>query len=153
LNRPNVLVLGIGNILLSDEGVGIHVIQELQKRPLPENVTVLDGGTTGFELVRFFEGMHKVILVDAVKTNLEIGAVVRLTPAEIEDDLFIPFSVHQSGINSILSQAKSYYPSVQVVIFGVVIEEPGEFNLQLSEPIEAAVPQVVEKIIAEFENG
>ena len=95
MDNSRILVLGLGNILLSDEGVGVHLVRELEKENLPDNVVLMDGGTTGFELIRLFEGMSKVIIIDAMKADLEVGTVVRLSPADIESYQELPFSVHQ----------------------------------------------------------
>ena len=62
----NILILGLGNILLGDEGVGVRVIEQLLTHPLPEEIEVIDGGTAGYELINFFEGKEKIIIGAAV---------------------------------------------------------------------------------------
>lgn len=147
---PQILVLGIGNTLLSDEGAGIHVIRELEKHNLPPEVTVLDGGTTGFELIRFFAGMEKVIIVDALRTDLETGSVVRLTPSELKLKQDIPFSIHQSGMATLINKATEFYPETELVIIGVVVEETEKFSLQLSDTVREKIPAVIDIILREI---
>ena len=85
---PRVLVLGIGNILLSDEGVGVHVINRFQETfAIPDGVEVIDGGTMGLDLMPYFEGKSHVIVVDAMCADGE-------EPGTIEDALLPPFSTH-----------------------------------------------------------
>ena len=78
-----IVIIGVGNLLLKDEGVGVHVAQELQKKSLPSAVEVHDGGVAGIGLLDFFPGASKVLLIDAAEMNLEAGAVVRFTPEEV----------------------------------------------------------------------
>lgn len=151
MSTSQILVLGLGNILLSDEGVGIHVVRELETQNLPENVTLVDGGTTGFELIRLFESMSKVILVDAMKADLEVGAVVRLIPKELDEYQEIPFSVHQTGISTILKQATIYYPETELVILGVVVKTYDEFKMELSEAIKKKIPGILDSVLREIE--
>ncbi len=81
-SRHPVLVLGIGNILLRDEGVGVRVIEKLQLMDLPDGVEVVDGGTAGADLLDVIAEREKVIVIDATDVNAEPGGIVRFTAAE-----------------------------------------------------------------------
>ena len=89
-----VVVIGIGNILLSDEGVGIRVVEELRKRELPEGVELHDGATLGLTLLNFLDGADKAIIVDAVKAGGNPGDVYcfhfKEIPKKIQDDGISP---------------------------------------------------------------
>ena len=68
---PPILIVGVGNLLLRDEGIGVHVAHELQRRHLPTDLEVLDGGTAGMDLLHHFQGRRRVIFVDAVEADGE----------------------------------------------------------------------------------
>ena len=103
-----VAVIGVGNLLLKDEGVGIHVVRELQKNGLPERVKIIDGGLGGMGLLDFFQEASKVLLVDAADMNLKIGAVVRFTPDEVRGrSISRPrFSAHDLDLLDVLELAR-----------------------------------------------
>ena len=150
MDNSRILVLGLGNVLLSDEGIGVHVIRALEKKNLPGNVTLMDGGTTGFELIRLFEGMSKVIIIDAMKADLEVGSVVRLSPADIESYQDLPFSVHQTGISTIIKQGKINYPFTELVILGVAVNSYDTFATELSIAIQQKLPTILRAVLEEI---
>ena len=111
-----VLVLGLGNILLKDEGVGVHVIRNLQELALPENVEVIDGGTAGLDMLLSEEGSYKLIVIDATKAGGKPGTIYKakvnsgdidklLQVFEREQDLKV--SSHQFGLIESLAAAQS----------------------------------------------
>ena len=97
---PHTLVLGVGNLLMSDDGVGVHAVQRLEKRTLPPGVEVLDGGTCGLDLLQFFEGVERLIVLDAANLGREPGAIVRLegedVPAFLAMKVSPPTLIHGS---------------------------------------------------------
>ena len=74
-NNNKIVVIGIGNLLLMDEGIGIHVINELEQHKLPENVDICDGGTGGFKLIDLMHEAKRVIFIDAVETGKASGTI------------------------------------------------------------------------------
>lgn len=98
------LILGIGNILLGDEGFGVHVAQRLKRRTLPENVRVEEGHTGGFKLLGLLEGVERLIVVDAMITDLPPGQVRLLgTDAGLSEPGKKVVSFHQFGILELLN--------------------------------------------------
>ena len=79
ITDKDILILGIGNILLKDEGVGVHVVRRMKEMSFPKNVELLDGGTAGFDLVDFIGGYRKLIVIDAVNGGERPGTIYRLT--------------------------------------------------------------------------
>jgi hydrogenase maturation protease len=77
MNTKKILIMGIGNYLMADEGVGVHAAEQLQRMTWPENIEVLDGGTGGFHLLEYFEVHDHVILIDATLDGREPGTIVR----------------------------------------------------------------------------
>ena len=145
------LVLGLGNLLLQDEGVGVRVIERLQKEyAFPEEVTVLDGGTLGLDLLSLIEETPRIVIVDAVKAGKEPGALVRLVNDEIPAFLGPKVSPHQVGLQDLLALARlrGHFPS-EVILLGVQAErlEPG---LDLSPAIAAQVEPLAARVIDEL---
>lgn len=146
------IVVGIGNLLLQDDGVGVHVIRALEKHPLPSDVELLDGGTAGCDLLPFLTGAEKIIVVDAVQGGGPPGAVYRLTP----EDCGVPqaddaISLHDLGILVVLHDLKLLEGrSVPVVIIGV---EPGKIDvgMELTPEVKARIPQILDLIVKELD--
>lgn len=135
-----ILVLGLGNILLRDEGVGVRVIERLRDRYVfPANVMVLDGGTLGLDLLTYLEEASHVVIVDAIHAGKEPGTLVRLTNDEIPAFLGLKVSPHQVGLQDLLGLARlrGRFPD-EVILWGVQIErlEPG---LALSPRVAAQI--------------
>jgi len=151
-NRPagKIVIIGVGNLLLKDEGVGVHVAQELQKRDLSSAVEVHDGAVAGIGLLDFFPGASKVLLIDAADMNLDPGAIVRFTPEEVISEKGGPrFSAHDVSLLEVLKLAKALdqYP-LEVVIFGIQPKEIS-WGTELSPEVRASVPKVIEAVLKE----
>jgi len=140
--------VGVGNILLGDEGVGIHVIRELQKLKLPENVELLDIGVASFPLLSYMVGKKKVIIVDAVKAGGKAGDIYRLFPEQIEKKEGNFLSLHEMGIANILAIFQQEIMPEKIVIIGV---EPGKikWGMELSPPVKEKLPQLIDCILQE----
>jgi len=147
------LVLGLGNILLGDEGVGVRVIERLQERyEFPEEVQVVDGGSGGLGLLYFFEGVSRLVIVDAVKAGNEPGTLIRLKGDEIPAFLSPKISPHQEGLADLLFAAKvtGILPE-EIVLWGI---EPAKLDigLDLSPVVAAKVDELAEKVVEELRN-
>ncbi len=150
-DQRKVLVLGVGNLLLSDEGLGLHVVQRLQERyALPAEVQVLDGGTLGMDLLYYLEGCQTLLIVDVVETGRPSGSLIRLEGEAVPSFLSIKVSPHQVGIPDMLFAArlKGIDPP-DIVLWGVQ-PESFEIGLELSSAVEAQVDVLVEKIREEL---
>lgn len=100
----NILVIGMGNVLMQDEGVGVRAIEELENRYLiPDAVTVMDGGTTGMELYNPILNCDQLIVADAVNTGAPYGSVVRIANDEIPQFFQTKLSNHQLGLSDLLA--------------------------------------------------
>jgi hydrogenase maturation protease len=146
------LVLGLGNILLGDEGVGVRVIERLLEQvELPEGVRALDGGTLGLDLLPYLEDAARLLVVDAAQARKPAGTLVRLTGKEIP--IFLDaskVSPHQEGLQDLLAVAalKGYLPE-EVVFLGVQVGSLG-VSLELSPAVAAQVDPVVERVLEEL---
>ena len=136
--KENILVLGVGNLLLSDEGVGIHVVQRLQEMSLPSGVEVIDGGTGGFELISHFSGKKKVIIVDAVRGDDEPGTILRFTADDLSIAWRPTFSAHQTGVEGLLHFSKELTSPPQIVFIGIIPKETRRLSASCLEPHSSA---------------
>jgi hydrogenase maturation protease len=141
-NVGETLVLGLGNILLGDEGVGVRVIEHLlEQYDFPEGVRVMDGGTLGLDLLPYVEDASRMVVVDAVQARKSPGALVRMVGDEIPVFLEASkVSPHQEGLQDLLAVAmlKGYLPEELVV------------GLELSVPVAAQVDTLVGKVLEEL---
>ncbi len=146
-----ILILGIGNLLLSDEGVGIHCIQTLQQHyRFPDNVTLLDGGTAGMELLSPIAEADQLIIIDAVKTGQPPGTVVRINNDELPIFFRTKLSPHQLSLSDLL--AATYFTGERpdnVTLFGVV-PLTLTWGMDLTPKIAAQLPQLVNLVITEL---
>lgn len=141
----NTLLLGIGNLLLTDDGVGIHAIQQLQTRyTLPAEVQVVDGGTCGLDLLQFLEGVDKLVILDAANLRKPPGTIVRMEGDQVPAYLAIKTSPHEIGLPELLFAARlsEIYPP-QVVIFGMQPQSI-ETWLGLTPVVEGKLEEFVE---------
>jgi hydrogenase maturation protease len=147
-----ILVLGIGNLVMTDDGIGVRVVQAIGERyRFPERVTVLDGGTLGLDLLPRIEEAQRLIIVDAVETGSPAGTLVRLTGEEIPLALETKLSPHQMGLKDLLSVASLLgHSPVETVLWGVQPESI-EMTMELSGPVAAQLEPLVVKVLEELE--
>jgi len=144
------MVMGVGNILLSDEGLGVRFLDELAKNTFPDNVELLEGGTAGLELVHLIQDVDFLIIVDALNANAEPGALFRFQPGDLQ---IIPeqyeVSFHQIGIVEVLTMANVLGHAPQTLIFGIQPKSL-EWGLEISPEIETLFPRLCELVIKEI---
>jgi hydrogenase maturation protease len=148
-----ILILGVGNILLSDEGVGIRVVEALQRIELPDGVEVVDGGTASMALLDSLSHRDRVIVIDAVKGHHEPGTIYRFTPAEISVQKGIVTSLHQIDLLDALTQVEFLRCAPrEVVLYGI---EPKTIalGLELTPEVETAIPRLIELVLSELRTS
>jgi hydrogenase maturation protease len=154
-NRRPVLVLGIGNILLRDEGIGVHVIKTMENASggqLPDYVELLDGGTAGADLLEPISDRQKLIVIDAVDAEVEPGNIMRLLPQDLDTNTEPCISMHEFGLVETLTMAKHLNCSPQEVVIIAVKPEDLNCGLGLSEKLERMVPKIIECVLDEIKN-
>ncbi|MGB6874012.1 MAG: HyaD/HybD family hydrogenase maturation endopeptidase [Dehalococcoidia bacterium] len=143
-------VLGIGNVLLRDEGIGCHVVHALEGISLPD-VKIIDGGTCP-DVVQFLEDADKLIIVDAVKGGGMPGQIYRfhLEDITLEQKPFL--SLHDVGLVDSLMLMQLWHKTGEAVIIGV---EPRDINwgLELSPELREKMPQIIDAILAELNTS
>jgi hydrogenase maturation protease len=152
-NQATIVVLGVGNLLLSDEGVGVHVVHQLMKMALPPGVAVIEGGVYGLALVDVVAKAHRLIVIDAVRGGGAPGTVYRFGPEELSlrRDGY-KMSVHEIGILEVIRLAGLVGQAPQTTIIGV---EPRslEMGMELSPELQAKVPRIIELVVGELESS
>lgn len=147
---PKTLILGVGNYLLSDDGLSVHVLERLQAAySLSEDIVVVDGGTCGLDLMQFLEGITTLIIVDAVNAGKEPGTIIRLSGEQVPAYLSLKISPHDIGLPDLLATAKlrDLYPP-NVVVFGIQPESLA-VSIDLSPSVAAKMDALVEMIVEE----
>ena len=147
----NILVLGLGNILLSDEGVGVRIVEALDAaHDLSEDVEVLDGGTSGMELLDMVAERDCLIVADAVNALRPAGSVIRLENDDIRALFELRFSPHQLGLSDLLAALRLVDKAPrQVVVIGVVPQNLSlglELSLAAAGGRDAAVSMIVDEL-------
>jgi hydrogenase maturation protease len=146
-HRP-ILILGIGNILLKDEGIGVRVVQAMQKMELPPDVEICDGGTGGADLLDIIAHRRKLIIIDAADADVEPGTVIKMGANDLAQNKE-SISLHEFGLaETLFAAAQLKCSPKEVVIFGVKPFEVA-YGIELTPPIAALVPRLVNLVLAE----
>ena len=140
-----VLIMGIGNYLMGDEGVGVHVAQRLAKETLPEGVDVLDGGTGGFFLMEYFENYPVVILIDATLDDRPTGTI-RLIEPRFAADFPRAMSTHDIGLRDLVEGLAILGKIPKIYLFAVSIEMIQSQQIKLSPELERVMPELLEQV-------
>ena len=149
----DILVLGIGNVLLTDEGIGVRALKELERRyTYPTNVELLDGGTAGIELLRHIRNRDYLIIIDAMKCGQKPGTVLRVEGDEVPAAFRTRISPHQLGLSDLLAAAMltDELPA-NLVLYGVEPESI-DIGLDLTETVEANVDKLVGAVADELRS-
>jgi hydrogenase maturation protease len=150
LNEPagGVLILGIGNVLMGDEGVGVHVVRRVQDLGVPPGVLCLDGGTGSFQLLGPIQEASRLILIDAAADPSNVGAIRTLTP-RFSSEYPSSLTAHDIGLKDLLDALYLTTEPPPVTLIAVSIDPDQEMGLELSPELEAIVPGVAQMAIRE----
>ncbi|MGO9317063.1 MAG: hydrogenase maturation protease [Terracidiphilus sp.] len=151
--QDKTLVLGLGNVIMGDEGVGVHVVraieQSLAKHPLPANVECLDGGTGGFVLLEPLQEADRIILIDAAADGNPPGTVTRTTP-RFSRDYPPTLTAHDIGVKDLLDVFYIQGGSPDVVLYAIAIDPQQPISMELTPEIAKAAKVAVAEILAEL---
>ncbi len=150
-----ILVLGIGNPLLRDDGVGPHVIKQMGKIEIPDNVDLNEASVGGLDLLDYIVDYQKVIIVDAIKTREGVpGEVYRLKPEDLPKSPNIK-STHVVDLQTVLETGRILTPEKipeEITIYAVEIEDCTTFDERCTPKVEESIPKVIQLILTEIEN-
>jgi hydrogenase maturation protease len=143
-----ILIVGIGNLLCCDEGIGVHVIQEMEKIKLPDHIELLDMGTSTMDLISYLEGVKKLIAIDAMKAGDTPGTIYKCRPEDLLPKGEEAVSLHDIGLLETLTMAKKMGMEIDTVIIGV---EPKvlDWGMELSEEVKIKIPTIIEAVLKE----
>lgn len=141
----SVLIMGVGNYLMGDEGVGVHAVQKLLNTTLPDYVDVVDGGTGGFHLLEYFSKYPKVILIDAELNDNESGSV-RLIKPKFASDFPKALSTHDIGLRDMMSSLQLLGEIPEIYLFAVGIQFLQMQGVELTDELEAAMPGLIKQV-------
>jgi hydrogenase maturation protease len=150
-NVKTVVVLGVGNLLRQDEGVGVHAVRALSVGPCAERAALVDGGTAVFEALSQWRDIDKLVVIDALKAGREPGSIARVSLREVADRTAPALSVHEHGLLDQLALLRQAGLKIgEIVIYGV---EPGEtgWGTELSEAVAACLPLLEARMSRELD--
>ena len=147
--KNKTLVLGLGNVIMGDEGVGVHVVRALEGLELPANVVCLDGGTGGFVLLEPLQQADHIILIDATDDGNPQGTVTRTTP-RFSQDYPPTLTAHDIGVKDLLDAFYMHSGEREVVLYAISIDPRQPISMDLSEACLAARDEAVKRIAAEL---
>lgn len=150
-NLKQVAVVGVGNLLLKDEGIGVHVAHALQKLALPHGVKIVDGGTSP-ELLDYVETSEKLIIIDAVETGDTPGSVYRFRLDDLTTEASELISVHELNLISRLKMMRLLGKEPpETVIIGVQPKEI-DWGTELSAELQEKIPEIGRVVLKEIRN-
>jgi hydrogenase maturation protease len=150
--NSKILVLGIGNLLMGDEGIGIHIVQEFQKiNPFKNLVDVVDGGTGGFHLLSYFHDYRKIIIVDAAIGDKPAGTVETLKP-KYSDDFPKTLTAHDIGLKDLIDSASILGDLPEIKLIIVYIDKFQNLDLEISKQVRMAIPKAIDHIFNAIEE-
>ena len=143
--QGDVLTMGVGNYLMGDEGIGVHIVQQMEKMDLPNYLDVLDGGTGGFLLLNYFDEYPCVIFVDATMDGKPVGTIT-LTEPKFASDFPNALSVHDVGLKDMIEAVYLMEQVPKMYLITISINEIRPMTLELDPAVKASIPEAIAKI-------
>jgi hydrogenase maturation protease len=152
MNRKPILILGIGNILLRDEGVGVHVVQKMRDMDLPPGIDLMDGGTMGLDLLFYIEDREKVIVIDTVSAGDPPGTIYRFTDESLVQNKPFLRTAHGIDFTDVIKTAELLKTKPKEIIFVGI--EPADMSegIGLSDIIAQRVPTLIKMVLKEIDS-
>jgi len=141
-----VLILGIGNYLMGDEGLGVHVVNQL-KEEVPGLATIIDGGTAGFQLMEYLESYPHVIMIDATLDGKPAGTIQKIKP-RFSKDFPSAMSTHEIGLKDLVEGLLLLGKMPDIHLFIISIEKVQPLSTLLSPEIEDSLPELKRQVVA-----
>ena len=150
--NSKIVVIGIGNLLLMDEGIGVHTINELEKHDLPESIEMYDGGTGGFKLIDLMHGAARVIFIDAVETGKIPGSVTIFSTEEVHSIYNKKkYSLHDTDLMEIIKMTEMLDNPPMIEIVGI---QPKTINYgtTISKELTDSMPNIINIVLRKIEE-
>ena len=150
-DKQFITILGLGNILMKDEGFGVHFVRWIENRwRLPETIELIEGGVMAYSLLGCVCGSEHLIVIDVLKTDDEPGAVYRFTLAEIEPKLPPPTSAHEVQFFDVLCKAEMLDQAPEVVFLCIIPENVRDMDMEMSPLMQEKFPLMEELLMKEL---
>ncbi len=140
-----ILILGVGNVILGDEGVGIHAVRYLETQELPANTELLDGGTGGFHMLSVMEDYKTLIMIDATIDSKEEGSISLIEP-KFASDFPKAMSSHDIGLKDLVETATLLGHMPKIYLITVTVKDISEVRMTLSENVENSLPEIAKLV-------
>jgi hydrogenase maturation protease len=143
-------VIGVGNILLSDEGVGVHLVNEFSRRGSHPEIDFVDGGVSGGALLNLIEDQDRVVLLDTVAAPFPPGTVLKLFPEDIRRNADVRYSLHDLNLADAIDLMLLRGTLPEMLILGVVPADVETYRIGLSGPLSDRLEEILAKVGAEI---
>ncbi len=151
LDSKHIMILGVGNLLLTDEGLGIHAVNLLEEcYEFPQNVSVVDGGVLGLNLLGVISEADHLIVIDAVKNGEAPGTLYRLEGKDIPERIRAKNSLHQVDLLETLTLCQALDKTPEIVILGVEPKDIETMSIDLTPDIREKIDEIIRMILAEL---
>jgi len=147
MNKAEIAVMGIGNILMQDEGIGVHIIRELEKYDFNPHIALIDGGNMGMDLLPFFDEYNRMIIVDAVDFEKEPGFIDTIENDDILALFTTKMSLHHLGLKDVLSYAKLLDQTPEDLCLIGIQPEKIEMEMQLSKTVSSRSHELITLVL------
>ena len=149
----HIMILGVGCILYSDEGFGVRVVERLMERyEFPDNVSLVDGGVLGVNLLGVISGADRLIVVDVIRNNGAPGDIYRLEGETIPERIRAKNSLHQVDLLEALTLCQALDKVPETVIIGVEPSDIDTLCIDLTPPVQAQTEPIIDSVLAELDR-
>lgn len=146
-----ILILGVGNVLMGDEGIGVHAVKALGEKNLPKEVELLDGGTGGFHLMSYFQEYENIIMIDATMDKKPAGTVSVIQP-KFASDFPKALSAHDIGLKDLLEAVALLDKLPKIYLITISIKDLNNMSMELSPVVSKAMPQIINEVDSVLET-
>lgn len=140
-----ILILGVGNLVLKDEGIGVHIIHMLKSLGMPDGVDIADGGMGNFTNTTTLQQYKHLILIDAITDGLPVGTVRRVSP-QLTSDTLLSMDIRKSGVGDIIKTISLQQAKPHVELLTISVSHAPQLGMQLSPEVRRVIPQVLQLI-------
>ncbi len=152
MDKKQIAVMGIGNILMQDEGIGVHIIKELEKYDFNPHIALIDGGNMGMDLLSFFYEHDKMLIVDAVDFEEKPGFIDTIENDDILALFTTKMSMHHLGLKDVLSYAKLLDQTPEDLCLIGIQPEKVELDMQLSQTISSKIDTLTHLVLQKLKT-
>ncbi len=147
-----VLILGVGNLLLKDDGFGVHLINSFKDTAFPDHITLLEAGTVSHQLIPLLRETDYLIVIDVVEAGDTPGSLFRFSPDDMKFTSEQKASLHQISLIDVLHMAELTGGKPKTVIIGVQPKDVSTWSLEMSDELVAVMPRVRQLVMEELKK-